>query len=37
MATVGVLSTHAALQADVVVASLTELDARTFDRLLGGA
>jgi len=37
MPTIGVLSTHAALQADVVVRSLAELDARTFDRLLGGA
>ena len=35
MRRVGVLSSHAALEADVVVASLAELPDDTFDRLLG--
>ena len=36
MRRVGVLSSHAALEADVVVSSLADLPDDTFDRLLGG-
>jgi beta-phosphoglucomutase-like phosphatase (HAD superfamily) len=36
MRRVGVLSSHGALDADVVVTSLADLPEDTFDRLLGG-
>ncbi len=36
MRRVGVLSSHAALEADVVVSSLADLPEDTFDRLIGG-
>ena len=35
MPTVGVLSTHAQLEADRVVAALTDLEADAFERLIG--